>query len=400
MVDDDSSVGSNTELYQTWSAVQSEEDERDDSEYRHRRLSLEKLKNNRRISGRMMSIEEDTAKANDATTKYLAYCGTCGLIDTLENMNDNAKYIGRLHGWRHWKLVGESDYKNYQSDFVRSMIAAAGYTGDKSELGESWWDSVRNVVKQSITDRRKNVTQAMKKQFHGMFATLFDLISMGFLWIHLTPVSPCCSPCCCDEELYEAKKLPALEELEKLREGSAFEVFVDSFVSSVVGREKFKRNRVVKLVSTFVDCSDEAFALLVLANNYNVWTEWMDLTIDERKTAKLKEKPKFFGTKSQYNDAGKTYYEAMLVKVHSQRKQSNTLVLETKYMSAVQAAQKHVPAAVSMKQQNKTEEHAFKVRKRSERDERTTYVVGSLTAAERLPFRLKRHRSMEGRRLL
>ena len=66
----------------------------------------------------------------------------------------------------------------------------------------------------------------------------------------------------------------SMDEFEKLRRNEDVMVmkhFMDNYVSAVVGKQKFKRAASIALLSSFVTVSDEAFALLTIKNNWEVW---------------------------------------------------------------------------------------------------------------------------------
>ena len=65
----------------------------------------------------------------------------------------------------------------------------------------------------------------------------------------------------------------SMEELAMLRNGdvTVFKYFMDHYVSAIVGKQKFKKVSELKVISSFVTVSDEAFALLTVKNNQEVW---------------------------------------------------------------------------------------------------------------------------------
>ena len=63
-----------------------------------------------------------------------------------------------------------------------------------------------------------------------------------------------------------------LSEFEELRGYTeAYNEFLESYVSIVVGKTEFRRKSKHMLLSSFVTISDEAFALLTIKNNEHVW---------------------------------------------------------------------------------------------------------------------------------
>jgi hypothetical protein len=70
------------------------------------------------------------------------------------------------------------------------------------------------------------------------------------------------------------KRLPDLEELESIRQNrEMYRMFMEHFVASVVGRDRFKKWCHVQELSMFVNASDDAMAVLIYTNNYEVWAE-------------------------------------------------------------------------------------------------------------------------------
>lgn len=64
-----------------------------------------------------------------------------------------------------------------------------------------------------------------------------------------------------------------MEELEMLRKGdiTIMKYFMDHYVSAVIGKQRFRKLAQGSVVSSFVTVSDEAFALLTVKNNQEVW---------------------------------------------------------------------------------------------------------------------------------
>ena len=64
--------------------------------------------------------------------------------------------------------------------------------------------------------------------------------------------------------------------------------FLEYFVSAVVGKKVFKQFKCEKLLSEFVSKSDEAFALVVLENNLDTWTDMARLNVTKGSTVPKK----------------------------------------------------------------------------------------------------------------
>jgi superfamily I DNA/RNA helicase len=70
-------------------------------------------------------------------------------------------------------------------------------------------------------------------------------------------------------------KMPKLEEVLKMGQGEtdAYTVFCDNILSQVVGRNVWKRDSPKTDVSELATVSDEAFAILLLENSYDLWSQ-------------------------------------------------------------------------------------------------------------------------------
>ena len=77
------------------------------------------------------------------------------------------------------------------------------------------------------------------------------------------------------EELYKEKRLEhGVEKFERLRENFvAYTMIAEKFVQCVVGVNIFKKNCRVKNFSEYISVSDEAMTMLILSNNWDVWSE-------------------------------------------------------------------------------------------------------------------------------
>ena len=49
--------------------------------------------------------------------------------------------------------------------------------------------------------------------------------------------------------------------------------FIEYFLSAVVGKKYYKKNRCVKLLSKYATVADEALAILIFANNLDTWKD-------------------------------------------------------------------------------------------------------------------------------
>ena len=106
---------------------------------------------------------------------------------------------------------------------------------------------------------------------------------------------------------------------------SAYSIFVEKFVSCVIGTNYFKNVKLYKSFQEYCTISDEAMTFLILENNWDVWSEIAAAgNNNERKPIKsCIMKQKFFDPKTgrgySWNDAGKDYYNMMFDLVQHDR---------------------------------------------------------------------------------
>jgi hypothetical protein len=116
--------------------------------------------------------------------------------------------------------------------------------------------------------------------------------------------------------MYDNKTLPSITQFEDLRNNSEVcTIFFDKFVQCVVGKDKFRRHCLVTPPSKFTNESDEAMTLLILSNNYEVWSEIGTLDLQGRKKHRvgdLQSKQIYFveghGRGRSWSDEGRKYY--------------------------------------------------------------------------------------------
>jgi hypothetical protein len=89
-------------------------------------------------------------------------------------------------------------------------------------------------------------------------------------------------------------KLPELADILGLRKGSAYKFFADKCLECVAGKKAWKTKRATETMTSATTKTDEAFALLLLENNYEIWRHSVATTSDDgdyaTETADLKPK--------------------------------------------------------------------------------------------------------------
>jgi hypothetical protein len=76
------------------------------------------------------------------------------------------------------------------------------------------------------------------------------------------------------EAMIRGNTMPELSDILMMRQdGETYAVFCENLLSQVVGRNEWKTRGGSALISEIATVSDEAFAILLLENNYDVWTK-------------------------------------------------------------------------------------------------------------------------------
>jgi hypothetical protein len=127
-------------------------------------------------------------------------------------------------------------------------------------------------------------------------------------------------------EQYNNGTLPTMEMFRMMRHNhSAYSIFVEKFVSCVIGTNYFKNVKLCKPFQEYCTISDEAMTFLILENNWDVWSE-IAIAGSNNEQKPIKScvmKQKFFDPKTgrghSWNDAGKDYYNMIFDLVQQDR---------------------------------------------------------------------------------
>lgn len=139
------------------------------------------------------------------------------------------------------------------------------------------------------------------------------------------------------------KKNVSLDHIMQMRQEASYAYidFVEYFVSAVIGNLRFKQNCCDNLLSQYATVSDEAFAILIMENNYGAWVD-MGLRKDTSSTEapwKYTNGGKAKGevASSQHNrgwsEQGMQRFNELFDKVKKNRKADGALVFEEKLRS-------------------------------------------------------------------
>ena len=136
-----------------------------------------------------------------------------------------------------------------------------------------------------------------------------------------------------------------MDDFEKLRENKlCYKIFLELFVSCVVGKDIFKRAIATKKITTFVTVSDEAMTMLILKNNFDLWTEMaeqMEMGEENVKIEICLAKQLYFeegeGRGWSWNVQGKLYYNEIYHKIVVDRSK-NGIEFDNAYLDDIKTA--------------------------------------------------------------
>jgi hypothetical protein len=136
--------------------------------------------------------------------------------------------------------------------------------------------------------------------------------------------------------------VPELEEIEMLRSNhEVYSLFMDYFVSCMPGKDIYRRGSLRQPLSMVVTVTDEAMTMLVLKNNYALWTEMTEKIKLGEKKVKLDmctSKQLFFderkGRGRSWSDEGKVYFNNIYKAIITDR-QSNSKSFDEKYLESI-----------------------------------------------------------------
>jgi hypothetical protein len=107
---------------------------------------------------------------------------------------------------------------------------------------------------------------------------------------------------------------------------NVYSKFMEWFVSCIVCKESFRRNASVQLLSTFISVSDEAMAMLILKNNYNLWKEIgikIKTSGEKIKIDECQNKQLYFcegkGRGRSWSNEGRTFYNTIYSRIAHDR---------------------------------------------------------------------------------
>jgi hypothetical protein len=109
-----------------------------------------------------ITVDKNSGK-DEALSTYLSSCRNLGLIDKISDKDVHYKNITRSHGWKVFKLVGESDFV-LGSKFANYMCKICLQDPSDPET-IVWWKDTKSIFQKTMQDMRSTCTQAMKKVF-------------------------------------------------------------------------------------------------------------------------------------------------------------------------------------------------------------------------------------------
>ena len=111
----------------------------------------------------------------------------------------------------------------------------------------------------------------------------------------------------------------------------------------MVGKDEYKKERKTKFLQNFVDVTDEAMAVLLLENNYDVWEEYAGMSREQQRTTLLEdylaEQPYFVSGKGRgrtWSTAARLHFNQLGDEITADRMNPNARKFDETYLTNVQ----------------------------------------------------------------
>lgn len=214
------------------------------------------------------------------------------------DLSKKVEIIVKDHVWCQYKLPDKVDYE-YNSPFCNTILGKLNINvKNMNKKGQDMWSKVMPMVKSEYQIIRSSVTQAMKKNFS------------------------------------KEKNIINLSAIEMGRQNTCvYKTFCEKYIPCVIGKIKFKNHCYSRKLSEYCSVSDEAMAILIYSNNFDLWTHNMGKlnkdkgykTIREDDDIKKSKAPlqKYFVSKNgrghTYSQDGFKYFNEMCSKIMADR---------------------------------------------------------------------------------
>jgi hypothetical protein len=105
-------------------------------------------------------------------SKYVLDCERTGVMDTSDDLSQNAMKVTKVYGWSLFKMVTEDDY-HPSTDFAKIIMRRSNKDPDHAET-IIWWNTIKQSVTRQMQNCRSSATQSMKKEFLGTYSACFQ----------------------------------------------------------------------------------------------------------------------------------------------------------------------------------------------------------------------------------
>ena len=166
-------------------------------------------------------------------------------------------------------VIGMSDDEKSQAvDICHILLKILDKQDYSLKQKVKWWISYRDVIRKRIQRLRGHYIKCMSLSFKTEFLKWSNNTNR---YPHFSEFISLCDGC------DEGKIGDDLLDLNI--EKDIFRTFIDTFLSIFYPKLKFREHLKYRLLSEVITISEEAFAVLVLENNYRKW-KWMSTSVD------------------------------------------------------------------------------------------------------------------------
>lgn len=192
-----------------------------------------------------------------------------------------------------------------------------------------FWNAYKEIVADAIANRRTTITNDLKKVVMSKYSTTYNMLSDTVSLSHYNLFCLFLSGIKADnkalndqgKEVPSHKQLPTLEDILKLRQApqrnnnTAFTFMVEHLAGTVIGQRKWKTTRCYAPLNKHMSVSDEAFMLLVLENQYDLWVNSDTASVGRGQYTKNGPNKKFCG----WTNEGMRRFNQLLDEVRANR---------------------------------------------------------------------------------
>ena len=234
---------------------------------------------------------------------WFELCQRHGRMDNEEMMMTDISNYVRNDLFSSLKFIMSDKQLQYSPDTnsLCTLICVAMGLHDPT-AAVTWWERYKNMIAYVLNAKRADVTGALKRAFMRTYTPVAIFTSTTS-----NTVTVLCPPGAVMQRLRANNRFYDLDEFLKLsRSDTAYTWMCTTLMPCVVGCKKWNKRHLKEPLSGIATCSDEAFVLLTLDNNYHRWMAEADWQLQNCGTNAKEHKNTKFLPEAKYTNSGKS----------------------------------------------------------------------------------------------